>query len=66
MEHVAFSLKKDPWEVRMANMMSKGDSIFVNPSSQLEENPLTSMMQQFKKECDFDTRMKNVQQFNKV
>jgi len=67
MEHIAFALKKNPWEVRMANMMLKGSAILASPGQILEqENPLVSLIQEFKKETDYEKRVVDVEEFNKV
>jgi len=67
MEHIAFALKKDPWEIRMANMMQKGSEILASPGQILEQdNPLVSLIQEFKKETDYEKRVTEVEAFNKV
>jgi adenine specific DNA methylase Mod len=67
MEHIAFTLKKDPLEVRMVNFIKNGDSIFAVPSLKLkEENPLPKIIEDLKMSADYNDRVKFIDNFNKV
>ncbi|CAG7707626.1 unnamed protein product [Allacma fusca] len=46
MEHVAAHLKKDPMEVRMVNLLKKGDTMFPDTSQKLEEDNLVPILMQ--------------------
>jgi xanthine dehydrogenase large subunit len=69
MEHIAFELKKDPMEVRMANMITEGD-LMISPFG--PETPMSqvNLMPQMLKELDasanLQARRQNIQDFNKV
>ncbi|CAG9788121.1 unnamed protein product [Diatraea saccharalis] len=52
MEHIAFTVKKDATEVRKLNMRT-------------EDNDLPPLIDDFKKETDYDKRAKEIDQFNK-
>lgn len=67
MEHVAFYLKKDPWEVRKVNFMTVGSPFLNSPNSKLEdENPLTKMIEEFKQENDYEKRIAEISNYNQV
>lgn len=67
MEHIAHTLKKDPLEVRMANLIKAGDPILGVPGETFTgENPLTQMIQDLKTSADFVERKKFIDNFNKV
>lgn len=67
MEHIAWTLKKDPLEVRMTNFIQKGDPLIAVPGLKFEEeNPLPGMIQEFKQSADYDDRKKFVETFNQV
>ncbi|XP_037293464.1 xanthine dehydrogenase-like isoform X2 [Manduca sexta] len=51
MEMIAYYTKNDPIDVRLANMAK-------------ENNPIPDMIEQLKKDADFDTRKKEIQEFN--
>ncbi|XP_026741667.1 xanthine dehydrogenase 1-like isoform X2 [Trichoplusia ni] len=53
MEKIAFSLHRDPVEVRLKNM-------------DFENNPIPDMINQIKKDANFDERSQQVQEFNRV
>lgn len=53
MEKIAFSLHRDPVEVRLKNM-------------EIENNPIPDMINQIKKDANFDERSQQVQEFNRV
>lgn len=53
MEHIAFALKKDPTDVRLINMRK-------------DDNDLPTLIEEFKKDTDYDKRAKEITQFNKV
>ncbi|XP_039757384.1 indole-3-acetaldehyde oxidase-like [Pararge aegeria] len=52
MEHIAFALKKDPTEVRLANMRT-------------EDNDLPSLIETLTLKADYENRLKEVKTFNK-
>lgn len=52
MEHVAHELGKDPLDVRVVNIDG--------------QYPILNMITQIKEKSDFESRKKNVQDFNKV
>lgn len=53
MERIAYNLGKDPIQVRMLNMNKE------------EENPIPDMIEQLKKDSNYDERMPDIQKFNK-
>ncbi|XP_059486225.1 uncharacterized protein LOC132202920 isoform X2 [Neocloeon triangulifer] len=53
MEHIATDLKKDPLEVRLANMHT-------------DDNPIPQMVEDLKKIADYDNRKAAVKQFNEA
>lgn len=53
MEHIANVVKKDPIDVRLANMVKEG-------------NPIPQMIVDIKKLADYDKRSKEIDLFNKV
>lgn len=52
MEMIAFYTKKDPIEVRLLNMIK-------------ENNPLPEMIEQIKKDCNYNERAQSVDEFNR-
>lgn len=52
MERIAFSLHKDPIQVRLLNMAR-------------ENNPIPEMMNQLRRDANFDDRKRQVQEFNR-
>lgn len=67
MEHIAFVVKKNPLDVRMANFVKDGDPIFGIPGLKFEgENPLPKIIQDLKTSADYDDRVKFVENFNEV
>ncbi|RVE49403.1 hypothetical protein evm_005915 [Chilo suppressalis] len=53
MEHIAFAVKKDPTEVRKLNMRT-------------EDNDIPYLIDELKKEADYDKRANDIAQFNKA
>ncbi|XP_073946023.1 uncharacterized protein isoform X2 [Choristoneura fumiferana] len=53
MEHIAFVVQKDATDVRIANMRT-------------DDNDLPSLIDMWKKETDYDKRVKDIQAFNKA
>ncbi|KAL4711114.1 hypothetical protein ACJJTC_009485 [Scirpophaga incertulas] len=53
MEHIAFAVKKDATEVRLVNMRT-------------EDNDLPALIAEYKKETDYDKRVKDIEQYNKA
>ncbi|KAJ2951445.1 hypothetical protein O0L34_g13598 [Tuta absoluta] len=51
MDRIAFNLRKDPLEVRLLNMSK-------------EDNPLPQMIDQIKRDSNYDNRVENVKRFN--
>ena len=67
MEHIAFYLKKESWEIREANFIKKGDPIIGIPGLKLEfDNLIPSMMDELKTSADLEDRKKFVATFNQV
>ncbi|CAL8082189.1 unnamed protein product [Orchesella dallaii] len=65
MEHVAWAVKKDPLEVRMANFIQTGDPLISVPGAKFEgENRLPKMIEDLKETADYDSRKKFVETFN--
>lgn len=66
MEHIAWAVKKDGLEVRMANFMQKGDPIVAIPGEKFEEdNILPGMITGLKESADYDMRKNFVETFNR-
>lgn len=53
MEKIAFTLHKDPIQVRLQNMAK-------------EDNPVPEMIKQLRKDADFDKRKEQVEEFNRT
>ncbi|KAI5646277.1 molybdopterin-binding domain of aldehyde dehydrogenase domain-containing protein [Phthorimaea operculella] len=53
MEHIAFTVGKDATAVRLANMRT-------------EDNDLPQLIEEYKKDCDYDNRIDEIEKFNKV
>nr|QLI62139.1 aldehyde oxidase 8 [Streltzoviella insularis] len=53
MEHIAFEIKKDATAVRLANMRK-------------DDNDLPSLIEDFKKDTDYDKRVKEIEQYNQA
>jgi xanthine dehydrogenase/oxidase len=51
MEHIAYTIKKDPTDVRMVNMRT-------------EDNDLPTLIADYKQETEYDKRAKEIEQFN--
>ncbi|ODM92327.1 Abscisic-aldehyde oxidase [Orchesella cincta] len=67
MEHVAWKLKMDPLEVRIANFIQPGDPLIAVPGAKFEgENPLPKIIEDLKASADYDDRKKFVDTFNQV
>jgi len=67
MEHIAFTLKKDPLEVRQVNFIRKGDPFIGVPGAKLPlDNLLPGMIAELKVNGDYDSRKKFVEVFNQV
>lgn len=67
MEHIAWTLKKDPLEVRIANFIQKGDPMLGVPGAKFEEeNPLPAMLADLKASAEYDDRKRFVETFNQV
>ncbi len=67
MEHIAHTLKKDPLQVRMTNLIKDGDPLLGVPGEKFKgENPISQMIQDLKTSSDFDARKTFIENFNKV
>lgn len=69
MEHIAFQLKLDPLEVRLANMVSTGDkliSAYGDEATMEGDNLMPRMVEEIKVSGNLDDRKKFIQNFNKV
>ncbi|KAH9635687.1 hypothetical protein HF086_012687 [Spodoptera exigua] len=53
MQHIAFAVNKDPIAVRQINMRS-------------QDNDLPELIENYKKEVDYDRRVKEIEQFNQT
>jgi xanthine dehydrogenase/oxidase len=66
MEHIAHVLKKDPLEVRMANMMKSGDALLADPEYFQAENPLPQIIQDLQNSANYKDRKRFADNFNEV
>jgi len=69
MEHIAFELKKDPIQVRVANMIQDGDPIIAGSGPEVPmtgENLMPRMIQEMNQSGDIEARRKAIDAFNKV
>lgn len=72
MEHIADTLKKDPLEVREANYLKPGDDLIPahgvqEAGSKFEgENLAPVLVDEIKKNANYEARKKEVEDFNKV
>ncbi|CAL8110870.1 unnamed protein product [Orchesella dallaii] len=65
MEHIAYTLKKDPLEVRQVNFMKKGDPFVGVPGAKLPlDNLLPGMIAELKVNGEYDSRKQFVEVFN--
>ncbi|KAJ2951736.1 hypothetical protein O0L34_g13901 [Tuta absoluta] len=53
MEHIAFTVGKDATAVRLANMRT-------------EDNDLPQLIEEYKKDCDYDNRVDEIEKFNQA
>ncbi|CAL8110873.1 unnamed protein product [Orchesella dallaii] len=67
MEHIAYTVQKDPLEVRQLNLIHKGDPFIGVPGAKLPlDNFLPGMIIDLKTNADLDARRKYVNVFNEV
>lgn len=67
MEHIAWTVKKDPLEVRQVNFIKKGDPFIGVPGSTLPlENLIPRMLTEMFETSDYINRKKFVENFNQV
>lgn len=66
MEHIAYTVKKDPLEVRQVNFMKKGDPLIGVPGAKLPtENFIPKMLKEILESSDFQRRKQFVETFNR-
>lgn len=67
MEHIAFSLKLDPLQVRQVNFIQRNDEIFGIPGLTFQgENPMPDMIQNLKMVAEYEERKSFIDEFNRV
>jgi len=74
MDHIAHTLKKDPFEVRQVNFLKKGDTLFFagfppDPTKKVPmdaDNLIPRMYEEMKVTGDLEARKKAIEIFNKV
>lgn len=67
MEHIAHVTGNDPFEVRKANFIQKGDPLVGIPGAELmTSNPIPGMINELKNTSNYVTRRTFVDSFNKV
>lgn len=66
MDHIANFLKKDPIEVRQANLLCTGDALLFGSPIYERNNLIPQMIEQMKKGADYETRKAFIETFNKV
>ena len=70
-EHAAAELQMDPVELRLINQLSVGDTIIpqplIPPPVVLEtQNPIPNYVAELKQTSDYDARVAQLEEFNKV
>ncbi|CAL8110876.1 unnamed protein product [Orchesella dallaii] len=66
MEHIAYTVEKDPLEVRQINFIQKGDPFIGVPGAKLlQDNLLPRMISELQNSADLNARMNYVKMFNK-
>jgi len=66
MDHIAHTLKKDPVEVRLTNMLKTGDIMFPFEEPLERANYCFRIIDEIKVSSDFEARRASVEKFNKV
>lgn len=65
MDHIAFTLKKDPLDVRSVNYAAIGDS-YITSGNITDENKIPIMMQKILADSNYRERRRTVDEFNSV
>ncbi len=65
MDHVASTLKKDPLEVRMANILETGDPMLFGPPTYERHNLIPEMFETMKSDADYEQRKVEIEKFNR-
>ncbi|CAL8096700.1 unnamed protein product [Orchesella dallaii] len=64
MERIAYTLKKDPVEVRQANFLSTGDPLLFGAPIYERVNLIPGMIENMKTESEYEARKASVEKFN--
>lgn len=66
MDHIANYLKKDPIEVRQANLMETGDALLFGAPVYERQNLIPQMIDEMKSASEYEARKTFIETFNKV
>lgn len=66
LDHISHYLKKDPIQVRLANMLESGDALIFGAPTYERHNLIPEMIENMKTASEYEARKAMIEKFNKV